>query len=210
MLFNSVLLYYLPALIVTLTFHEAAHALTAYWLGDPTAKQAGRVSLNPLRHLDPLGTLMLVFAGFGWGKPVPVNPRNFEHPGRDNALTAFSGPVANLLVAMVAAIVLVYAGPHLPDWGLFFFRALLDISIVLAIFNLLPFPPLDGSNIYGIFVPESKQWAYQAFIRKATPYALIVLLVDLFLSPYVFGYSLVMKLVGTVASFIKVALLSMV
>ncbi|MFH1299200.1 MAG: site-2 protease family protein [Patescibacteria group bacterium] len=180
-------LYFIPALVVVLTFHEFAHAWTANYLGDSTAKYNGRVSLNPLRHLDLMGTLMLFLVGLGWGKPVPVDPRNFEHPVRDSAITAAAGPLANLAIAFVAAF------PYKYLVGTFagtLFGAVFQLSIVLFIFNLLPFPPLDGSKVLGFFIPTRYQRNYQEFLYHGTKYFMIFVLADLFLVKEILGYSL--------------------
>ena len=124
--------------LVALAVHEAAHAAAANYLGDPTAKFEGRVSLNPLRHLDPVGTLMLLFAGFGWGKPVPVNPRNFTNPEVGEALTSIAGPLSNFVVALALAIPhnLLEPGTHL----FIFVQTVMFVNIVIMVFNLLPIP----------------------------------------------------------------------
>lgn len=199
--------YYLVALVVILTVHEAAHAWVALRLGDPTAERAGRVSLNPLRHLDLLGTVMLFIAGIGWGKPVPVNPRNFKKPTRDEALTAFAGPAANLILAFLAAIPVAYVQT---EWVVQLFSAILDLSIVLFLFNMLPFPPLDGSKFVQIFVPTRYLGLYRRFLSKATPYFLVLVVLDLYLSPRLFGTSLIWLVVGTATYWLKTAILVLV
>jgi len=137
--------------LIALTVHEAAHAAAANYLGDPTAKWSGRVSLNPLRHLDPVGTIMLLFAGFGWGKPVPINPGNFANPRTGEILTALAGPLANFVVALALAI------PHNlldPDSTAFLFvQSTMFVNVVIMVFNLLPIPPLDGGGVVVNFLP---------------------------------------------------------
>lgn len=142
------------ALAIALTIHEAAHAILANLLGDPTAKLAGRVSFNPLAHLDPLGTLLLLVVGFGWGKPVPVNPNHFRQPIRDELLVALAGPASNLLLAGLLGIVF-RTTTHLlsaPLYDLIIVTVFYNIS--LAIFNLVPLPPLDGSKVLPLVVPH--------------------------------------------------------
>lgn len=156
------LIYLLIALAVCISVHEAAHAWVAYKLGDPTAKLAGRVSLNPLRHLDPLGTLMIFIAHFGWGKPVPFNYHNLKHPRRDAALISIAGPISNLLTAFVIAIAFKYL-PAMPPFLLEILRGIFSLSIILFLFNLLPIAPLDGSKLIGLIVPHSKEDWYQRF-----------------------------------------------
>jgi len=179
-------LYFIPALVIVLTFHEFAHAWTANYLGDPTAKHNGRVSLNPLRHLDLFGTLLLFLVGLGWGKPVPVDPRNFKNPVRDSAITAAAGPLANLVLAFAAALPYKYlsfaTGQDLAG-------AIFQLSIVLMIFNLLPFPPLDGSKVLALFVPDRYQREYRNFLHNGTKYFMIFVVVDIFFLSKVMGMS---------------------
>jgi len=154
-------------LLLSLTIHEAAHAWTANKLGDPTARALGRVSLNPIVHIDPIGTIVLPilaavshFPIIGWAKPVPVNTRNLRNPRRDFVLVAAAGPISNLMQALVAAVLLraVVALAH-GDIGGLVLNALLmavEINLLLAFFNLIPVPPLDGGNVLlGILPPRA-------------------------------------------------------
>lgn len=200
-------LYYFAALVLILTVHEASHAWVATRLGDPTAERAGRLSLNPLRHLDPLGVLMMFIAGLGWGKPVPVNPRNFEKPFRDEALTALAGPAANLIMAFVAAIPYSYM-PQGYVW--LFCGAVLELSLVLFLFNMLPFPPLDGSKFLTLFVPLRYKARYLEFLEKSTPYFVAFVVIDLYLGQRWFGFSLVWTVVSTLTFWLKTAILVIV
>ncbi len=162
-----------PVILFSLTIHEYAHALAAYKLGDDTAKNQGRLSLNPLVHLDILGTLLLFIVHFGWAKPVPVDPGNFKDPRKGMLLVALAGPVSNLLTAVVAAVALKmifqeYAVSGAPPtdelqvvvrmlvWFIF-------IGIVLAVFNMVPVPPLDGSKVLFGLLPESLAYSYLRF-----------------------------------------------
>ncbi len=163
------------ALAICISVHEAAHAWTADRLGDPTAKMAGRVSLNPMRHLDPLGTIMIFIAHFGWGKPVPFNYHNLKHPRRDSALIAIAGPISNLLTAFVIALALKYI-PNLPSFVSGALSATFSLSIILFLFNLLPIAPLDGSKLIGLVIPHSKEAWYQQFLMKG-PLVLILMIV---------------------------------
>ena len=153
------------ALLTAIPFHEAAHAWASDKLGDPTAKLCGRMSLNPIRHFDPLGALCMILVGFGWAKPVPVAARqNFKHPRRDMALSAAAGPAANILLAAVCLVfykLIVYlcvpAGfASLSVWRfvLGVFSSMISVNITLAVFNLLPVPPLDGSRIFNMLLPK--------------------------------------------------------
>lgn len=143
------------AALFTIMFHEIAHGFAAYALGDTTAKERGRLSLNPIKHIDWFGLLMLIVVGFGWAKPVPVDMRYFKNPRRDMALVALAGPVMNFLMAFLSTVVIVFLSIfHAPEIIGNFFGTFLTINIGLGIFNLFPIPPLDGSKILGIILPE--------------------------------------------------------
>ncbi len=150
----------ISALILALSVHEFAHAYVASLLGDPTARLEGRLTLRPMAHLDPFGLLMLVFAGFGWARPVPVNPIYFKSPRRDMALVALAGPMSNLLLAFLGALLLhtpFVTGTYLQLF--FYFFALYNIN--LAVFNVLPLDPLDGYKIVLGLLPQdlALRWA---------------------------------------------------
>ena len=146
------------ALILSLSFHEFAHAYVADKLGDPTARYLGRLTINPLAHLDIAGTVMLLLAGFGWGKPVPFNPANLTNPKRDSALVALAGPASNFLLAYIASILLKIGG--LSSGAYLFLYFLVFYNLMLGFFNLMPVHPLDGFKIVGGFLPLnlSLQW----------------------------------------------------
>ncbi|MDZ4228999.1 MAG: site-2 protease family protein [Patescibacteria group bacterium] len=170
------LLLFLPALMIAISVHEFAHALIADRLGDPTPSLQGRLTLNPLKHLDPIGTLMLLFFRFGWGKPVEFDPYNLRHPRRDTALISLAGPASNLLVAGILSIIMKLAGIY---WLSLVFFPIILISINLAIFNLLPIPPLDGAKIlYGIL---PRDWAdeYNGFMNSYGTILLILLIIPI-------------------------------
>ena len=173
------LLVSVPGLLLCLSLHEAAHGYTAYRLGDPTAKNAGRLTLDPLKHLDPVGTICLLFFHVGWAKPVPVNTWYFKNPRRDTALVSLAGPVSNFLLAAVLLFVrqfLIFSSV-MPVYvlGLMVHYAAI-MSIGLGVFNLIPVPPLDGSKILFSFLP----WQQAAKYAKYEQYIQFGLLVLLF------------------------------
>ena len=156
----QIMMYLCRALVVLLTipFHESAHALVSHWLGDDTAVRAGRLSLNPIRHFDPLGALCMLVGGVGWAKPVSINPYNYKNPKVGMAVSAAAGPISNLLLAWVSMIFykLCYysgVGDTLPFLAMFFYY-MVTMNLSLAVFNLLPVPPFDGSRIVLLFLPQ--------------------------------------------------------
>ncbi len=149
----------LLAVLFCLTVHETCHGLAALALGDPTAKRQHRLSLNPLRHIDWFGLLMMLVAGFGWARPVPVNPNYFKKPRQGMALTALAGPASNLLLALLLLIParLIYTYAHYSVFNqtaLDFLTSTAALSIGLGLFNLIPIPPLDGSKVLAVLLPE--------------------------------------------------------
>lgn len=184
-------LIFIGALLVVLTVHEASHALVAYYLGDSTAKVQGRLSLNPVRHLDLLGSLLfLITMRIGWGKPVPIDPRNFKNPVRGSAFTALAGPVSNFIFAFVLALFLKYVGPHLEFHVSKFFWTMFDLNIFLGVFNLFPFPPLDGSKILGLFVPRKLMPLYERFLENGFKYFVGIILFDVLILNDLLGFSI--------------------
>ncbi len=197
-------LIWIIALLVAITVHEFAHAWSADRLGDPTARLAGRISLNPIAHLDPLGTIMLIIARIGWGKPVPVDPFNFRHPRRDMAITSFAGPAANLLLAVVLAVIIRIAYLSLgPTATLIevFLQPMIILAVILAIFNLLPVHPLDGSAVIVGLLPQDLAENYDRFSHQ---YGLLILIFLIF--PF-FGAPLISRIVFPIVNFILSLLL---
>jgi len=164
-------------LTVCITVHEASHAWVAMKLGDSTAQMEGRVSLNPMRHLDILGTLMIFIAHFGWGKPVPYNYHNLKHPRRDSALISIAGPLVNLLTAIVIAIFFKYFN-GMPSILFEILQSIYVLSIILFLFNLIPVAPLDGSKLLGLFIPYSREDIYQRFISQGPLYIILLIIAD--------------------------------
>lgn len=175
------LVFQIPALLIAVTVHELAHALVADRLGDPTARLLGRITLNPLPHIDPLGAIAFVIAGFGWAKPVPVNAANLRHPRRDMAWVAAAGPLSNFLVAFLALAILRFSASQ----GLIVARSDASAQILLfiyyfnlgiGIFNLIPLPPLDG----GHFLPYLLPARAAGLVRAVEQYGAIILLLLVF------------------------------
>ena len=172
----EILQYLIRAVVVLIAipFHEASHALVSHWLGDDTAVRAGRLSLNPMRHFDPLGALCMLVGGVGWAKPVGVNPRNYKNPKVGMAISAAAGPVSNLLLAWISMIfykVVIYSGiaGTLPPLMLFGYDMVV-MNLSLAVFNLIPIPPFDGSRIILLFLPQRlyfKAMRYERYIMLA-------------------------------------------
>lgn len=183
------LLICVPVVLISLTFHECAHGFAAYKLGDPTAKAMGRLSLNPLRHIDPIGAICMLLFHFGWAKPVPINTRYFKNPKSGMAITALAGPASNLLLGFVGcflytlsthfirvasgsfAYYLAYAWINF----VFYFGWL---NIALALFNLIPLPPLDGSRIFLVFLPEKAYFSVMKYEREIALGFFILLFID--------------------------------
>lgn len=191
-----------PILFIALPVHELAHGWVAYKLGDSTAKAAGRLTLNPFKHLDLIGVLMMYTVGFGWAKPVPVNFSNLKNRRSGSILVAMAGPMSNILLGLISIFiggiiaklievgVIVIANEKMLQafvYVAYFFYILVSVNINLAIFNMLPVPPLDGSRLISGFIPEeafNKFARYEAFIGLAF-FALVVLVPNEFLSTFI-------------------------
>jgi Zn-dependent protease len=173
----------IPALLLAVTVHELAHALVADRLGDHTARRLGRITLNPLPHIDPLGALAFVIAGFGWAKPVPVNALNLRHPVRDMALVAAAGPLSNFAMAFLGLLALGLLAPLIqapffaePVRGMLLYIYLFNLG--LGIFNLIPLPPLDGGHFLPYFLPRGSRWELLHQVEQMGPIILLLLIVS--------------------------------
>ena len=192
--FLQFLIYLFSSLVVVfliLPIHEMAHGFVAYKLGDPTAKNLGRLTINPFAHIDYIGAALILVFGFGYAKPVPVNPFYFKRPKRDMALTALAGPVSNILVALVALILyrvffkFTY-GTALGSVILSFLSFFITTNIHLAVFNLIPIPPLDGSRIVAWLLPLKAEEIYY----KAEKYGPFILLIILYFNGFTYIFKL--------------------
>lgn len=180
--FFQTLILKVPALLLAVTVHELAHGLVADRLGDPTARLQGRLTLNPLPHIDPIGALAFVLAGFGWAKPVPVNAANLRHPLRDMAWVAAAGPVSNLIAAFVGLVAFVllrrvgglpFVAEPLGGMLLYVYQ----FNLVLALFNLIPLPPLDGGHFLPYFLPRGS-WSLLHQLEQYGPFLLLLLVIS--------------------------------
>jgi Zn-dependent protease len=172
----------LPGILIGITIHEYAHGLVAYWRGDSTAKMAGRLSLNPLSHLDWFGAVMMLFGPFGWAKPVPVNYYNLNKPKRDMILVSLAGPVSNILCAGIIGLALRFGLPFFSSLGGAYLVAILKTAFILNIglsfFNLLPIPPLDGSNIIMGLLPNHKIPGYLNVMRHVPMIFFVCIIIE--------------------------------
>lgn len=202
------LLLSLPIIILALSVHETAHGFVAYKLGDPTAKNFGRLSLNPAKHLDPIGFICMMAFGFGWAKPVPINTRYFKKPKRDMAISAIAGPISNLLLAIVFAGLLkifllcsaLVTTTSTLTFNLMRFAYILlllgvQLNVSLAVFNLLPIPPLDGSKILYMFLPPHLLYKFIEYERYISLILLVLLAVGVLTVPLSFISGAILNLI---------------
>lgn len=184
LLFQNPILFvaWLIAILIALSFHEFAHAFAGYVLGDSTARSEGRLTLNPLAHIDLLGFLMLIFIGFGWGKPVPFNPYNFrKYPKWGPAIVSLAGPLANLFLIIVFGVLLkiiigfTTLGPE--NLLIQFLDILIMLNVFLIVFNLIPIPPLDGSKVLFTILPSPRYDNFKYFLETRGPIILILLII---------------------------------
>lgn len=190
-------IFFLISIVIAVTVHEFAHAKSADMLGDPTPEAMGRVTLNPRSHLDLYGSLLFLLIGFGWGKPVPFDPYNLDNPKRDAAIIAFAGPGSNIVMALISSAILylfTFIEPSIMTLiGRSFLSTFIWINIVLAIFNMLPFAPLDGFKIVGGFMSHEQAAQWYSLERYGIVFLLLFILpfaggrsmLELFLSPVI-------------------------
>ncbi|MBQ4354696.1 MAG: site-2 protease family protein [Clostridia bacterium] len=194
-------LFVIPCVLIALTVHEVAHGWMAFRLGDPTARNLGRLTLNPLKHIDPIGTLCMILFHFGWARPVPINSRYFKKPRRDMALTAAAGPVSNFIMAFIGlllrqifmAVFSAFPAQSSFAWNIQYALLMLlsyfhSLNLSLGVFNLIPIPPLDGSRIFLTFLPAKYYFGimkYERYIQLALMLALWTGILTLPLSTFV-------------------------
>ena len=201
------LLYIIPAVLFAISMHEFAHGLVSYKLGDPTPKVSGRISLNPMKHLDPFGTLALIFLGFGWAKPVMVNPNYYKKKKLGMLLVAIAGPVMNFIIAFLSVFIIgvIIKFGNMNEFTLTittFLRYMSLINIGLGVFNLIPIPPLDGSKILGAILPERTYFKYMQYERYGFIILMVLLVSGILFIPLVAIQTWIISLNETIVNFI--------
>ena len=196
------------ASLLCIMFHEVSHGVTALKLGDPTAKNAGRLTFNPIRHVDVWGLLMMAVFRFGWAKPVPVNARYFKHPVRDMAITAAAGPLSNVVLAFLALCLragTIYVnqktGGVISGFFVTFFEYVAILSVGLAVFNVIPIPPLDGSKVVGALLPERAYYGLLRYEKYGFLVIMVLLWSGLLDKPLVFCRTALLDGLGAVSAF---------
>lgn len=181
---------WLLAILIALSVHECAHALAAFYMGDSTAKDQGRLTLNPFAHIDWMGLILLVLVGFGWGKPVPINPYNFRKQKFGEIITSLAGPLSNFLLILIFGFSLKFIIPFLPSGNLLitFFVYLVQINAILMIFNLIPIPPLDGSKVLFALLPPKYEHIRFSLETRGSTILILVLIVDSMLNLGIFAF----------------------
>lgn len=172
--FDQDMIFRIPALLIALTIHEYAHARAAVWMGDNTPKFLGRLTLNPIAHLDPIGLIMLWLVQFGWAKPVPINPNNFQDWRKGMMLVSLAGPASNIIMAFIAAVLITVLGKaQLLIGGVYeILRLTYVYNLIFAVFNLIPIPPLDGSKILSSLLPGRQA----EILERIEPYGTFILM----------------------------------
>lgn len=208
----DVLYYYVvraAAVLIIIPFHESSHALVSWMLGDPTAKNAGRLSMNPLRHFDPLGTLCMLLGGVGWARPVGIDPRRFRNPKVGMAVSAAAGPAANFLLGFFCTIlykVVWYASVgQAPQLVMDFLWYMITMNISLGVFNLIPVPPFDGSRIALLFLPRSLYFRVMRYERYIMAAVLILVLLGVLNTPLNFFVNAVYRAFFGATRFVEAA-----
>lgn len=176
-----ILFAYIPALVIAIAIHEFAHAWAADRLGDPTPRVQGRLTLNPLSHLDPIGTIALLLVGFGWGKPVQFDPYNLENPRRDAAIISFAGPLSNIALAVIFSLILrLMVGANIQSLAAInYILPFVYLNVVLAIFNLIPIHPLDGGKILVWLLPSDIAHNWDRILQQYGTFLLLILVLPL-------------------------------
>lgn len=206
----------IPIVLIALTFHEFCHGFVSSKLGDPTPRLTGRLTLNPLAHLDPIGTLLMVLTGFGWAKPVQINPSYYKNPKWGMAITALAGPISNFVLAFAAMLLYTILYIISLKTGLFtgampyiayFLLMFTQVNLCFMVFNLIPIPPLDGSRVLGLFLSTSAYFKLQRFERYSMILIIVLSLLNVFSRIIGTGVSFVLNRILDVCNLIFMAVM---